>query len=481
MKLDRVSRRVENLWKVLRGYNMYLIVDNILFMLFLTSITGGLVTGLWMLYRKFLEKRTDVRDMYRLLRAVALTYIFPLFYLVGDNILQIRQDQLSIVFLFTSSLKEDICSALFLVWAIGVIILLLIRFPMWSYFHRIIRECIRADVKSERILKQVCQELKIRKKVRLYRGYSVASPFVKGVIHPAIYLPMDDLRDARELEMVFVHELSHWKQKDILWKPVFAFINIIFWFNPLSGYLWRQLTLWAEVCCDANCYEGNFGQKEYFELLCKMQDSALDRMMGFMPMWSEGKNQLLWRLNHMNTGKVHKINRIAVAMIAVSCMLFGSTLTCAAAGGMRRAYEKTYWNVTENEEMERQDVPQERTIEYGTLEEMEAETQIVRPDEESGIMLYGVGLINWTVAKGTTDMTSGFTVNKGDPIKVMLSINKSSSKIRVGIMEMDGTTQYISGGGEVHQTFYARKSGVHCVFIYNHSGEKIKAEGSYTY
>ncbi len=460
---------------------MNLIVSTILFVLFLTSITGSLVTVMWMLFRKFLEKWTDVRDMYRLLRAVALTYIFPLFYLVGNYILQIRQNQYSIGFQITSPLMEDVCSALFLVWAIGVLILTLLRLPVWLYFHRIIRECMRADVKSERILKQVCQELKIRKKIRLYRGYSVASPFVKGVIHPAIYLPVDDLRDARELEMVFVHELSHWKQKDILWKPVFAFINIIFWFNPLSGYLWRQLTLWAEVCCDANCYEGNFGQKEYFELLCKMQDSALNRMMGFMPMWSEGKNQLLWRLNHMNTGKVYKINRIAVTMIAVSCMLFGSTLTCAAAGGMRQAYEKTYWNMTESEEVERQELPPERTIEYGTMKEMEAETKIVRPDEDSGIMLYGVGLINWTVAKGTTDLTAGFTVSKGAPIKVMLSINKTSSKIRVGVMEPDGTTQYISGGGDVFQTFYAKQEGTHCVFIYNHSGEKIKAEGSYTY
>lgn len=448
-------------------------------MLLMTSMAGSLTTVFWILMRRFLEKRTDVRDMYRLVRVVTFAYIFPFFYFLVDFIMRIQQRKHTLL-LHLPPFLNNACVVLFFIW-IGVMLLLFLRrLDLKGHFRVVARGRIQPEVQCERVLRQVCKELKIQKKVRLYRGYAVASPFIKGIFHPAIYLPVDDLRDARELEMVFHHELSHWKQKDTLWKPIIAFINIIYWFNPLSAYLWRQISLWAEASCDANCYEGNFGQKEYFSLLYKMQESFQSRKMDFIPMWSEGKNQLLWRINHMNTGKANKISRITVAMIAAGCMVFGGTVTCAAADGMHQICEQAYWRTAESVETEQQDLPEERPIQYGTREELEEDTQIVEMGEME-IMPYSGDFIDWTVSRGTTDLSGGFSLNSGNNVKIMLTISKKSSNIRVGLMEPGNTTQYITGGGDVFQTFTARKSGTHCIFVYNHTSTKIRVQGSYVY
>jgi beta-lactamase regulating signal transducer with metallopeptidase domain len=77
---------------------------------------------------------------------------------------------------------------------------------------------------------------------------AVTSPFVMGVFHPRIILPIGMSTQAREL--VLLHERSHLLRLDHLVKPATFLIASIHWFNPLAWVAFRCLCDDMEASCD---------------------------------------------------------------------------------------------------------------------------------------------------------------------------------------------------------------------------------------
>lgn len=76
----------------------------------------------------------------------------------------------------------------------------------------------------------------------------IDSPFVLGIIKPTIYIPYS-LRD-RDLEFVLLHEKSHIKRKDHLWKLIGFVILSVYWFNPLVWIAYIIFCRDIESACD---------------------------------------------------------------------------------------------------------------------------------------------------------------------------------------------------------------------------------------
>lgn len=116
-----------------------------------------------------------------------------------------------------------------LVWAIGVLALLLYAFI--SYF-RVRRKVGTAVLQEENI----------------YRSESVISPFVLGLIKPKIYLPFNMKED--DLPHVIAHERAHISRRDHLWKPIGFLLLSLHWFNPLMWLGYVLLCRDIELACD---------------------------------------------------------------------------------------------------------------------------------------------------------------------------------------------------------------------------------------
>ena len=52
------------------------------------------------------------------------------------------------------------------------------------------------------------------------------------------------------MRMVFLHELTHYKRKDLLIKWLSLFVNAVHWFNPLAYLLCANVSEACEVSCD---------------------------------------------------------------------------------------------------------------------------------------------------------------------------------------------------------------------------------------
>lgn len=99
------------------------------------------------------------------------------------------------------------------------------------------------------LFEAVRAELGIRRAIPLYRAEGFGSPFLLGLLFPAVYLPDLDLPQ-EALRMIFLHELTHYRQKDLLWKWLALLVNAVHWFNPLAYLLRKALSEACELTCD---------------------------------------------------------------------------------------------------------------------------------------------------------------------------------------------------------------------------------------
>lgn len=134
------------------------------------------------------------------------------------------------------------------VWIGGVVIYLLV--VILSYAVYIIRKRKNSVFLTDNaVLHEVKKELKIKRKIKIRMSSDIGSPMLAGVLFPVVYIPCREIPD-EQLKMVFMHELTHYKRKDLLIKWFSLFVNAVHWFNPLAYLLTANVSESCEVSCD---------------------------------------------------------------------------------------------------------------------------------------------------------------------------------------------------------------------------------------
>jgi len=146
------------------------------------------------------------------------------------------------------ALTVSIFDILSLVWLGGMIIYLVT--VIISYFLYLLRKRKNSVSKGEcDELAYVKEMLGIRRRIRVRASYDTASPMLVGVFFPVIYIPLKEI-PSDMLKLVFLHELTHYKRKDLIVKWFALFVNGVHWFNPLSYIISANLSEACEVSCD---------------------------------------------------------------------------------------------------------------------------------------------------------------------------------------------------------------------------------------
>lgn len=134
------------------------------------------------------------------------------------------------------------------IWLVGVCIYLIIVIS--SYIGYIIRKRKKAiRITENAVLNEVKKELNIKRHIKIRMSMDFESPMLVGVLMPVIYIPYREIPIER-MRMVFLHELTHYKRKDLLVKWLSLFVNAVHWFNPLAYLLCANVSEACEVSCD---------------------------------------------------------------------------------------------------------------------------------------------------------------------------------------------------------------------------------------
>ncbi len=153
----------------------------------------------------------------------------------------------------------------------------------------------------------------------IYFSDKVESPAVYGIFKPRIILPPS--YKSTELDFVLLHERSHIKRLDNLWRLLAVFTAAFHWFNPFAWLFLRLFLTDIELACDERVLM-SVDSKEYAEFL-------LERKAGRMMLVSAfGGASISARIKNILSFK--KLSTVSIiAMASLIAAAFAVLLTNA--------------------------------------------------------------------------------------------------------------------------------------------------------
>lgn len=149
------------------------------------------------------------------------------------------------------------------------------------------------------------------------------SPMAVGLLRTTIYLPHENYT-AQEMEMIFRHELIHWRRKDLWYKLLLLAARSIHWCNPLVWLMAKRAERDLEISCDSAAVQGRDAayRKAYGLMILHEAERSIERQAALTTCFTDGKQALQERLVEiMNQSKRKK----GMVLVAVMLVL---TLTC---------------------------------------------------------------------------------------------------------------------------------------------------------
>lgn len=168
------------------------------------------------------------------------------------------------------------------------------------------------------------QEMGIGRPIELRVNPLVATPMLVGYFHPCIILPRADVSE-EAFQYIVMHELTHYKRRDIVYKWLVQLAVCLHWFNPFVYVMRREIELACEFACDeAVIRRTGYGRaKDYGETLlgAMVAVGAYREPLAAVTM-SANKELLKERLSAiMNGGKKTKMAAIITAGLTVGIIL----------------------------------------------------------------------------------------------------------------------------------------------------------------
>ncbi len=164
----------------------------------------------------------------------------------------IRDKDKETAFLKTIDVKTLIGLSLSAIWTFGLIFLL-IRIILGLYgAHRLTRQGKRMSGSLwQLLLQRFLNAISIRRKISLLSHDQLKVPLTWGVFKPVVIMPTEARnwkKDQRSSALF--HELSHVKRSDFLIKILALFSCSLYWFNPLSWFVFSLMKKEQEKACD---------------------------------------------------------------------------------------------------------------------------------------------------------------------------------------------------------------------------------------
>ena len=141
--------------------------------------------------------------------------------------------------------------ALALAWLGGALVLMVWRVSAYLHFLRCLRAGRRevSDPALLDLLARTGEELKVRRPVELWENPLAASPMLLGLIRPRIVLPSAAVSET-DFRCTALHELTHYRRCDLLYKWLVQLTVCLHWWNPLVWVMAREIDRACELACD---------------------------------------------------------------------------------------------------------------------------------------------------------------------------------------------------------------------------------------
>lgn len=157
---------------------------------------------------------------------------------------------------------------LWLIWLAGTLGLLVRKITVYQGFIRYVRAggTPVSDMEVLDRLSLAAEHISVKGPVELCVNPLVSSPLLIGFFHPCIVLPSEEVSE-KDFRHIVLHELTHFKRGDLLYKWLVQMTVCLHWFNPLAHLMGREITKACEFSCDEAVLAKTGGAREYGETL----------------------------------------------------------------------------------------------------------------------------------------------------------------------------------------------------------------------
>ncbi len=216
---------------------------------------------------------------------------------------------------------------LFFIWSALALVLFVRKITVYQGFIQYIKAGNKevSDIKILNLLSDCEEKLNIKTRVELSCNPLIASPMLIGFFRPRIILPVGELED-KELSYIFVHELTHYKQRDMFYKWLIQIIVCVHWFNPFVYLLEKEVNKSCELSCDEKVLSvlDDKAKREYGDTLISfLKSSNLYKSSLASVTLTEGAEQLKERL-----GAIMKFRKKSKVVIAITAIFTVAVCVC---------------------------------------------------------------------------------------------------------------------------------------------------------
>ncbi|OAA86333.1 M56 family metallopeptidase [Clostridium ljungdahlii] len=152
------------------------------------------------------------------------------------------------------SIPESSIKITFEIWYVGFVLSILYNLILYIACLKKINKYVY--VKDKRIISilQKCKnDMNIKKDINVVQGLNIKSPAIFGIFKPKILMPLAVIINMNDdsIKNIFLHELSHYKKKDILINYIILIVKVLYWFNPIIWYFINEIKKDMELSCDS--------------------------------------------------------------------------------------------------------------------------------------------------------------------------------------------------------------------------------------
>lgn len=165
------------------------------------------------------------------------------------------------------------------IWIVGAVFFVMKW--SWGYFRgkRSLQRLLEHSKKQESgILEQIQKQYGHAMTVEVWKSAGVDIPMGVGIFKKRILIP-DKYYSCQQLSCILCHEYTHFRNRDIETKLLLQLLCCVFWWNPCSYLLLREIDQILEIRCDLAVIKA-MGKKEksvYLETILRILQEGMGR------------------------------------------------------------------------------------------------------------------------------------------------------------------------------------------------------------
>lgn len=172
------------------------------------------------------------------------------------------------------------------------------------------------------LLTECMRIMEINKQISILPVNEIRSPAIVGIVNPKIMIPSVILEtiSREQLKYIIIHELCHFKQKDIILTWVIYLVKAVYWFNPIIIIALNTLQWDCEIISDENVmFIIGEGQKfEYGNTLIKVLENInyTSSYLGASNFLGS-KSRVRGRIKMICKKKIDNVKSVVIGMILI--------------------------------------------------------------------------------------------------------------------------------------------------------------------